>query len=341
MIFFPKPKTILTTLAVVVIVSGVFLSIWLYYFFHNHNIILTPDNQTPDFTVTGPIGDFVGGVIGTVFTFATTLLVIVTLLEQRDHSHREHFAQNYYEMLRIHNDNVSRMQIRKPNGEVIRGREVFAQLKKDYERIFDYVHSYMLNIINGGVEDLQENEDIGRYLSTPDNLKSLEMRLAYGYYFFGSEDYHLQKAVNPIEHNIEKTIRNLMEETNTVVYSHHVLLGHYYRHIYQMIMQIVNEKSIDEEERYTYAKQLRAQLNDNEQLLLYYNAMSEVGDEWLKKPNSEIKIKKRCQMCPMARFRMIKNLQPNIMVKGIQPKDKFKAEIQIYKTENETFFEIE
>jgi len=36
-----------------------------------------------DWNVTGGVGDFVGGVIGSLFTFASTLLVVETLNDQR------------------------------------------------------------------------------------------------------------------------------------------------------------------------------------------------------------------------------------------------------------------
>ena len=73
-----------------------------------------------------------------------------------------------------------------------------------------------------------------------------------------------------------------------------------------------NEKSLKESERYTYAKQLRAQLNDNEQLLLYYNSMSEIGSEWLK-PHKN-KTWGRKHKCPIERFKMIKNILSKIFV---------------------------
>lgn len=94
---------------------------------------------------------------------------------------------------------------------------------------------------------------------------------------------------------------------------------------------------LDENEKYGYAKQLRAQLNDDEQVLLYYNSLSDIGKEWIEK----LAQKKRKEMCLMARFRMIKNIPYYKDIKGIQPQELFKQEIKIYKAHNETFFEVE
>ena len=59
-----------------------------------------------DWNVTGGVGDFVGGVVGSLFTLASTLLVVETLNDQRKQYRRERFAQTFYEMLRIHNENT-------------------------------------------------------------------------------------------------------------------------------------------------------------------------------------------------------------------------------------------
>lgn len=43
----------------------------------------------------------------------------------------------------------------------------------------------------------------------------------------------------------------------------------------------------------------------------------------------------------MARFRMIKNIPYYKIIKGIQPEELFKKEIESYKVKNQSFFEVE
>lgn len=93
---------------------------------------------------------------------------------------------------------------------------------------------------------------------------------------------------------------------------------------------------MDEDEKYVYAKQLRAQLNDDEQVLLYYNSLSDIGRAWIE----GIGQKKRNKMCLMARFRMIKNIPYYKTIKGIQPEELFKKEIESYKVKNESFLRL-
>jgi hypothetical protein len=64
---------------------------------------------------------------------------------------------------------------------------------------------------------------------------------------------------------------------------HITRLGHYYRHLFEIVRYIVShEKSlIDHTQTLNYLKLLRTQMSNHEQLLLYYNGVVGVGDKWL------------------------------------------------------------
>ncbi len=108
-----------------------------------------------------------------------------------------------------------------------------------------------------------------------------------------------------------------------------------------MIKYVIDAPIHNERERYKYAKLIRAQLNDDEQLLLYYNAMADTGSNWLKGPISSNKKMEIQTMCPMARFRMIKNLPIQSKFYGIDPHVQFNKEITIYRKANMDFFEMD
>ena len=107
--------------------------------------------------------------------------------------------------------------------------------------------------------------------------------------------------------------------------------------MFQMLKLVENASFLNEKEKYGYAKQLRAQLNDDEQVLLYYNSLSDIGKDWIENLDQ----KKRKKMCLIARFRMIKNIPYYKEIKGLQPQDLFKTEMIAYKKKNESFFEVE
>lgn len=188
--------------------------------------------------------------------------------------------------------------------------------------MYQLIDSYCRNILS-----CTKTEAIKNYLK--DDVKRLlfEMKLSYGYFFYGSDDYVLYHA-NEEETLIQSEIKRLLNYNYFTISSHNVLLGHYFRHLFQMVKMLENEKSLKESERYTYAKQLRAQLNDNEQLLLYYNSMSEIGSEWLE-PHKN-KTWGRKHKCPIERFKMIKNIPSNIEILGIKPQNVFDNDISIF-----------
>jgi hypothetical protein len=59
---------------------------------------------------------------------------------------------------------------------------------------------------------------------------------------------------------------------------HQLRLGHYFRHLYQSIKFVHSIPA--EVEKYEFAKTLRAQLTNHEQILLYYNSLSRIGRAW-------------------------------------------------------------
>lgn len=314
--------TFLRILSILVIVTGICTLLYYWNFLCTHNIILTPEGQIPDMPLTGNIGDFVGGTIGTIFTLAGALLVIVTLREQEMQNTRDRFAQSFYEMLHLHRENVSELSLEKSGGVTLNGRLVFAELIREYTQVYQLIDSYCRNILS-----CTKTETIKNYLK--DDVKRLlfEMKLSYGYFFYGSDDYVLYHA-NEEETLIQSEIKRLLNYNYFTISSHNVLLGHYFRHLFQMVKMLENEKYLKESERYTYAKQLRAQLNDNEQLLLYYNSMSEIGFEWLK-PHKN-KTWGRKHKCPIERFKMIKNIPSNMEILGIKPQNVFVNDISIF-----------
>src|SRR4051812_38900962 len=69
-----------------------------------------------DFSITGEIGDFMGGVVGTVFALAGTLLIFLTFDEQTKQNKREAFEAAFFEMVHLHRENVSELKYTKYDG---------------------------------------------------------------------------------------------------------------------------------------------------------------------------------------------------------------------------------
>lgn len=332
---------ILFIISLSLLIFGIVILIVFCFVLRESNYILADSEHTVSMPETGNIGDFVGGVVGTILSFASVILLILTLTDQRDQNKLERFGQTFYEMLHIHNDNVTSMKLKDVDNTT--GRDVFTKLVTDYEHIFDIVHSCLENIrslvpLSG--KDMKEKnvilERMQEYLKDKQRAIRLNMRIAYGFFFYGSEKF-LLKSELPAENEILEHVKHLLVLGNNLVCSHNVLLGHYYRHMFQMLKLVENASFLDEKEKYGYAKQLRAQLNDDEQVLLYYNSLSDIGKDWIVALGQ----KDRKKMCLIARFRMIKNIPYYKEIKGLQPQEFFKTEMMSYNGNNESFFEVE
>jgi len=105
-------------------------------------------------------------------------------------------------------------------------------------------------------------------------------------------------------------------------------LGHYYRHLYHIIKFIdkQDEKFINEEQKCDYAKTVRAQLSDYEQLVLFYNINSVFGVPWI----SDGYIRK---------YRIIKNMPLPLTDFGVIPAEKFKEDIKYWEARDQYFFQ--
>jgi len=73
---------------------------------------------------TGQVGDFIGGVIGTIFTLAGFLVLVLTLLEQTSFASKERFESKFFELLKLHRENVKELEADNLSG------------RKEYHNIF-------------------------------------------------------------------------------------------------------------------------------------------------------------------------------------------------------------
>lgn len=129
---------------------------------------------------------------------------------------------------------------------------------------------------------------------------------------------------------------------------HNALLGHYYRQMLQ-IVKFVSEappKMFNEQQKYEYAKLLRSQLCDAEQILLYYNSLSVMGRAWNERHGTDDDDIQTWGY--ILRFRLIKNIPSNFPFFGVTPIEYHKEKIDKWKQmfgedffENETFMNFE
>lgn len=116
---------------------------------------------------------------------------------------------------------------------------------------------------------------------------------------------------------------------------HQFKLGHYYRHLFQSVKYINEQKILRYTEKYEYIKTLRAQLSTPEQYLLFFDSISVIGRDWelnyiREKPNIY-----ELNKCLITKYNLIKNIPdwyifdkvdardfyPNVTFEGDEPSD--------------------
>lgn len=66
---------------------------------------------------TGQVGDFIGGVIGTLVSFIAMIVVLITFTDQKDSNKKDKIESRFFNLIQIHLQNVSDMEYNNPYSE--------------------------------------------------------------------------------------------------------------------------------------------------------------------------------------------------------------------------------
>lgn len=224
--------------------------------------------HTVDRTAAGQLGDFVGGFVGTFFALVTVVLIVRTLRNQMEASEKEHFETKYFELVKMHRDNVSEMEL----GHATR-RKVFVVILREFRKALESTRRIA--------------EESNRALDHRELLEAAYCCLFFGVGPNSSRMLRIYlaeldaKFVEAVEQELTKPGPRAQIErdlTYAPFQGHQSRLGHYYRHLYQMV-KYVDQQTIDID-KYEYVKTIRAQLSTHEQALLLLNSLTKMGQAW-------------------------------------------------------------
>lgn len=317
------------------------------------------------FIGTGEIGDTIGGIMGPFIAIAAALLTFFAFWVQYKANEQqkrdlaiERFENKFYKMLDIHIQNSNNIEINN-----IKGKKAFEELCGELEFIHYMVsYTYMYVIENNRLwNNPNTNNLIAEFKGNQELKKQYLTNLSYGLFFYGHNYviinvekpeyseicFEIKRHFNysPIVENrmkysdilyLERIDYNQLKVMNIPyrpMLGHNGLLGHYYRNLFHIVKYIssINDSLISEEKKYDYAKLLRAQLSDCEQILLFYNSISDMGKDW-NIPNTLTPKIPQHKMGYIARYLLIKNIPFNIPMFGTLPHVKYEKEMSIWKT---------
>ena len=296
--------------------------------------IFFPSLFEVDFTTLGEIGDFTGGVIGTLIAVFAAIYVVKSYKRQVAQSRTQTFEGTCATMLELHKQNVQEIEIELPGGKKIKGRKAFPELVSEYCVLFDIVNQAIIRIVS------EHKDECEKWKDEIEQLK-LAHKLTYGYFLYSPNTYmlttddssNLYDLCSEVAKEVEKCMNKPFPPR--CAFERHTILGHYYRHLYNMVKYIDTADNIKSEHKDKYCKIVRSQLSDYEQILLYYNTLSPLGQAW-NKPLGETD---REKMCLIAKYRLLKNCPYYLRYYGIKPSQTYATEIAVYRKMKERFFE--
>jgi hypothetical protein len=242
-------------------------------------------------------GSFVGGFIGSLFSLAGFLLLFEAITLQQRLFEKQQFESKFFDLLKMHRENVSEMKKRIPikGDKYEEGRRVFVLMRKEFGEIIGIVRE----------SEKKLNISVG---------ETKAVNLAYLIFFYGVSETLFNKGQNQtsllreklenssydkvfLESVIQACCLCMDEENQYIRFNgNQVRLGHYYRHLFQVVKFVDQSSILQPKEKYFYLKTLRAQLSAHEQLILFYSVVSDIGRPWITPINY------------ISQYRLIKNV---------------------------------
>lgn len=322
-------RQIILTIGILFSVLLFFYSLIYFYNYYSMNNILwyIPNNLDKNSEKLNPneIGDSIGGILNPVIGLLVSILTFLAFYMQKiandeikDQFKIQQFESQFYEMLRLHKENVNEIEIKTVDKDLLGGRQVFYEMKKELEILLTFTKDYF--------------------------QKPLDNELfiyAYEKFFWGfNNEIKISKIpltdTNFDENSFESELNKLkkLEKTQTsfdaeilknnlkipFLEGHHSYLGHYYRHLFYTVKFVVSKKFLSRELKLNYLRTLRAQLSNYEQIMLYYNWLSEYGNAWENKDNNFL-----------TEYKMIHNLWYTELIDDSYIKENLKRLVEVYR----------
>lgn len=249
------------------------------------------------------LGDAVGGMMspfvaiaGVIFTFLAFYMQKKANDDIKNQFVIQQFENQFYEMLRLHKENVNEIELNTKNGEQLKGRIAFHEMKKEFEILLTFTREYEGRNLDKELVSIAYE----KYFWGFDNeVVFLRIPLALTEWDESSYDTQLLRLKNKESTQKIFEAQVLLEKNLKIPFlqGYHVHLGHYYRHLFHTVKYVTSRTFLDYDAKLNYLRILRAQLSNYEQVMLFYNWLSDYGDQWENDANQFF-----------TRYKMIHNL---------------------------------
>lgn len=249
-----------------------------------------------EFTTTGQIGDTIGGLMGPFINLSAVIVTGLAFymqyranklqvqifsdqikqterqfkkerLYQETQNKIQQFESQFFEMLRLHKENVDELTITSVvSGKQVSKRQAFVTMADEFRTFLSYINYDHLPFIQ-------------------------EYNHAYDIFYWGWHSEYID--IDSLSHSWNRIIEGPNESDHSFSVDfreykgYSSSLGHYFRHLFLMVKFVAyNDAMTDYNSKMKYLKILRAQLSNHEQILLFYNWLSTgYGGAWENEEN--------------------------------------------------------
>lgn len=221
----------------------------------------------------GQFGDFIGGIIGSLFSLAGVILFYVALKEQRKDININQ------ENLKLQNIALNQQveEFREQKAELIETRKVYEEqtiLIREQTNLYKQQNKELKEQTN--TAKLQQfDSSFFSYLNMFIELKkTIDLKTEGENYF--NKIYSELLKIDSKDKTLIETFTLIQAKYMEVFHINKNELSHYFKTLYRIII-LIDSSSLEEERKHQYFKLLRSQLSDSELLILYYNYHSYLG----------------------------------------------------------------
>ena len=296
----------------------ILISVWTFKNAPDYFIKLGLERKYP-IDKTGQTGDTFGGTLTPIIAWLAALLTFAAFWVQyqanlliRHNSIKEQIEGRFFELLKIHITN---------RDNIINNDKDFIYLLEEFNEL-----TFSFEAASKKYNDFLTDEEI--------------RKISYDIFFYGAFNKtstgnlsfqhissilrkHLEKYASEIGNEFQKTLVNKYripeDELMKKYKGHQNTLGHYFRHLFQTVKFINNQPPhiLNYREKYQYIKTLRAQMSTSEQILFFYNSLSDLGRKWEFEKNLNI------NDMLITKYNLIKNIPVDIIRYPNNIKNKF------------------
>jgi len=231
-------------------------------------------DYTIDHEVWGTLGDFIGGLLGTIFTLLSVCFMYLTFQSQRILTkNSDRIQQEIADKAQTSQEELTKLNI--AQAEAQRFNDLFFELLHRYQALSEELtHAFRKD----------------------------EGKVVVNYFDSAMEDMMIQ--FRPLE-SYANSVKRAQHLYTGFYLTNAAHLAPLFRTLYR-IMELIDSSDIPTKEKLRYAKIIRAQLRESELFFLRYNCMTSYGDNFIEYINM-YRLTKHLPIMSLLEFKYIKD----------------------------------